>query len=175
MSLAKNKEPEAGGVELKEELKQMAMQGGALVFGVADATAFGAAPEGYRPVDILPGAKSVVALGGAKPRAGDWQSPNYQHLELSSTNDRITGLCLRLAHTIERQAGHYAVVVPAGVDEGQRPFLSIRRSPCGAPGPSAQRDRAGKSTSAVPRRAAARAPPGAAKCRRRAAMRRRDR
>jgi hypothetical protein len=125
MNPANNKPPEAGDAAVKEELKQMALQGGALVFGVADATAFSAAPEGYRPADILPGAKSVIVLGGAKPRAGDWKSPNYQHLELSSTNDRVTGLCLRLAHMIERQARHYAVVVPAGVDEGQRPFLSI--------------------------------------------------
>jgi epoxyqueuosine reductase QueG len=116
---------EAGGAELKSELQQMALQGGALVFGVADAAAFSAAPEGYRPADILPGAKSVIVLGGAKPRAGDWKSANYQHLELSSTNDRITAGCLRLAHMIEREAGFYAVAVPAGVDEGQRPFLNL--------------------------------------------------
>jgi zinc protease len=44
-------------------------------------------------------------------------------MELSSTNDRITALCMRLAHSVEREAGYYAVVVPPGVDEGQRPFL----------------------------------------------------
>ena len=109
----------------KDKLKTKAAGGGALVFGVADADSFEAAPEGYRPEEILPGARSVVVLGGAKPRAGDWRSPNYQHMELSSTNDRITALCMRLAHTIEREAGYYAVVVPPGVDEGQRPFLSL--------------------------------------------------
>ena len=107
MSPAQNKgaseQPDAGDAAVKRELEQMALQGGALVFGIADAAAFTAAPEGYRPADILPGAKSLVVIGGAKPRAGDWKSPNYQHLELSSTNDRITALCMRLAHTIERQ------------------------------------------------------------------------
>jgi hypothetical protein len=109
----------------KDELQQLALKSGALVFGVADAAAFEAAQAGYRPADLLPGARSVIVCGGAKPRAGDWQSPNYQHMELSSTNDRVTALCMRLAQTIEREAGHYAVVVPAGVDEGQQPFLDI--------------------------------------------------
>lgn len=110
---------------VKTELQQLAAKGGALVSGVADAGAFDSAPAGYRPADILPGARAVLVLGGAKPRAGDWQSPNYQHMELSSTNDRITALCMRLAHHIEREAGYYAVVVPPGVDEGQQPFLSL--------------------------------------------------
>jgi hypothetical protein len=114
-----------GGEQVKERLRELAGAGGALVFGVAEANAFKAAPEGYRPEDVLPGARSVVVVGGAKPRAGDWRSPNYQHMEMSSTNDRITGLCMRLCHTIEREAGYYAVVVPPGVDEGQRPFLDI--------------------------------------------------
>ena len=122
---------------IKEELKQAALKAGALVFGVADASAFTAAAEGYRPTDILPGARSVVVIGGAKPRAGDWQSPNYQHMELSSTNDRITALSMRLAHTIERQAGYYAVVVPPGVDQGQLPFMSLALAAelagCGTP------------------------------------------
>ncbi|MEM8813432.1 MAG: hypothetical protein AAGF59_12500 [Pseudomonadota bacterium] len=109
----------------KKALSEAAERGGALAFGVADASAFGAAAPGHRPDDLLPNARSVVVLGGAKPRAGDWQSPNYQHMELSSTNDRITGLCTRLAHHIERTFGYYALVVPPGVDEGQKPFLSL--------------------------------------------------
>lgn len=110
---------------LRSELEKLAKAGGGLVFGIADANHFDAAAGGYRPSDILPGARSVIVVGGAKPRAGDWASPNYQHMELSSTNDRVTALAMRLAHTIERQAGYYAVVVPPGVDEGQRPFMSI--------------------------------------------------
>jgi hypothetical protein len=125
MSLADKLSVDQSGAALKAELESLARKGGALTFGIADGRAFDAAPEGYRPGDILPGARSVVVVGGAKPRAGDWQSPNYQHMELSSTNDRITALCMRLAHTIEREIGYYAVVVPPGVDEGQRPFLSL--------------------------------------------------
>lgn len=109
----------------RQALEAAALKAGALVFGVADAAAFQAAAAGYRPEDLLPGAKSVIVVGGAKPRAGDWRSPNYQHMELSSTNDRVTGLCTRLAHLIEREHGYYALVVPPGVDEGQLPFMSL--------------------------------------------------
>ena len=109
----------------KSEIEKAALKAGALTFGVADAKAFTAAPEGQRPDDLLPGAKSVIVVGGAKPRSGDWASPNFRHLELSTTSDRVTALCMRLAHMIERELGYYALVVPPGVDEGQQPFLSL--------------------------------------------------
>ncbi len=109
----------------KAQIEDAARKAGALTFGVADAASFDAAPEGHRPEDILPGARSVIVLGGAKPRSGDWASPNFRHLELSTTSDRVTAMCMKLAHTIERELGYYAVVVPPGVDEGQRPFLSL--------------------------------------------------
>ena len=111
--------------DAREELAKLALKGGALVFGVAAADAFVAAGDGQQPQDLLPGARSVIVVGGAKPRAGDWQSPHYQHMELSSTNDRVTALAMRLAHYIERSLGYYALVVPPGVDEGQQPFMSL--------------------------------------------------
>ena len=46
-------------------------------------------------------------------------------MELSSTNDRITAIAMKLSHSIEREFGYYAVTTPPGVDEGQQPFLSI--------------------------------------------------
>lgn len=111
--------------EQKDSIRSAAVKGGALTFGVADPKDFSAAPDGHRPTDLLPDAQSVIVLGGAKPRSGDWASPNYQHLELSTTSDRVTALCMRLAHMIERELGYYALVVPPGVDEGQQPFLSL--------------------------------------------------
>ena len=109
----------------KSELAAAATKGGALVTGVADARAFGDAPEGRRPADILPKAKCVFVIGGAQPRAGDWQSPNYQHMEVTTTSDRIQTLALKVARIIEDRFGYYAVCVPPGVDHGQQPFLSI--------------------------------------------------
>ncbi len=109
----------------KEELAAIAGKGGALVTGVAAADAFGDAPSGYRPEDILPHARSVFVMGGAQPRAGDWQSPNYQHMEVTTTSDRVQVLALKLAKTIEDRFSYYSVCVPPGVDRGQQPFMSI--------------------------------------------------
>lgn len=109
----------------KAELVSIAEKSGALVAGVAAADAFGDAPQGYRPEDILPHAKSVFVMGGAQPRAGDWQSPNYQHMEVTTTSDRIQTLALKMARIIEDRFSYYAVCVPPGVDRGQQPFMSI--------------------------------------------------
>lgn len=111
--------------QAKTDLATLAHKGGALVTGVAAADAFIAAPEGFRPEDLLPSASTVVVVGGAQPRAGDWQSPNYQHMEVTTTSDRIQALGLRLAQRIEDNYGYYAVCVPPGVDRGQQPFMSI--------------------------------------------------
>lgn len=116
-------EPDAR--QARAEIDEVAMKSGALVTGVAAASAFSAAPEGRRPGDLLPRAKSVVVLGGAAPRAGDWQSANYQHMEVTTTSDRIQTLGLKVARVIEDRFGYYAVCVPPGVDRGQQPFLSL--------------------------------------------------
>ncbi len=109
----------------KAEITAIAKKSGALVSGVAAAEAFEVAPEGRRPADLLPRAKSVFVIGGAQPRAGDWQSPNYQHMEVTTTSDRVQGLALKLARVIEDDYGYYAVCIPPGVDQGQQSFMSI--------------------------------------------------
>lgn len=116
---------DARGARLKAQIEEAARKAGALTFGVADASAFDGAPEGQRPTDLLPAAKSVIVVGGAKPRSGDWASPDFRHLELSTTSDRVTALSMKLANLIERELGYYALVVPPGVDEGQQPFMSL--------------------------------------------------
>ena len=109
----------------REMIEDTARKGGALVFGVANPADFTAAPEGHRPEDLLPGVRSVIVVGGAKPRAGDWASTDFRHMELSSTNDRITSIAMKITSLIERELGYYALTVPPGVDEGQQPFLSL--------------------------------------------------
>ena len=57
-----------------EDVKQLGLDAGAVVVGVADVGAFNDfVPEGHRPNDILPGAKSVVVAGGRGPTAGSWR------------------------------------------------------------------------------------------------------
>ena len=109
----------------KRELGELAKKAGALVYGVADAAAFASAMEGQRPTELLPGCKTVFVLGGAQPRAGDWHSPSYRHMETTSTSDRVTAMGNRIAQHIERRFGYYAVTIPPGVDRARRPFLNI--------------------------------------------------
>jgi epoxyqueuosine reductase QueG len=112
-------------MQAKADLMSFASKNGALVCGVADAEAFCEAPEGFRPGDLLPGAKSVVVVGGNPPRAGDWMSPVVELQETMGTSDRINSLGLKLAHYLEARFGYYALFVPPGVNKGNRPFLSV--------------------------------------------------
>lgn len=117
--------PEPDLQAAKEDLFAQCRRGGAVVVGVADATAFTDAPEGFRPGDVLPNARAVLVLGGAAPRAGDWLSPKAEHMETVGTSDRITVTGSKVARYIEDKYGYYALTVPPGTDKGDRPFVSI--------------------------------------------------
>lgn len=110
---------------LKEQVYSYGTHIGALTVGVADAHAFTEAPEGYRPEDLLPGAKTVVVLGGSPPRAGDWISPLPELQETMGTGDRVNAMGRKMASFIEDKLGYYALFVPPGLNRGNRPFLSI--------------------------------------------------
>ena len=112
----------------RQELDKLARKGGAVITGVADATAFTASPEGQRPTDLLPKARVVYVVGGAQPRAGDWLSPVYQHMETTSFGDRMHNLAQRLSRFIEDKYGYYAICVPPGTDSGNQPFVSFARA-----------------------------------------------
>lgn len=106
-------------------LKSAALKGGAVVCGVADAAAFDArAPAGHRPSDLLPGARAVIVVGGAQPRAGDWAAAPAV-LETMSTTERIQSVGRRVAQQIEGEWGYYALYVPPGTASGDTPFLSL--------------------------------------------------
>ena len=112
----------------RRELDMRARKGGAVITGVAAATAFTDSPEGQRPTDLLPKARVVYVVGGAQPRAGDWRSPVYQHMETTSFGDRMHTLAQRLSRYIEDEYGYYAICVPPGTDSGNRPFVSFARA-----------------------------------------------
>jgi len=50
-----------------ETVKEYGKYAGASVVGIAAAKAFGIAPEGFRPTDVLPECKSVIVFGTASP------------------------------------------------------------------------------------------------------------
>jgi len=117
---------ETDAAEAKARIKEFALKRGALVCGVATAKSFDAvAPEGHRPGDLLPGARSVVVVGGAPPRAGDWISPVPEHQETMGTSQRIEPIGRQIAYQIEEELGYYALYVPGGVSRGNQPFLSL--------------------------------------------------
>ena len=108
------------------QLKTFALKSGATVCGVADAAAFNArAPEKQRPDDLLPGARSVVVVGGAQPREGDWAATSPWVMQTMGTTERIQGVGRRLAQYIESEFGYYALYVPPGTASGDTPFLSL--------------------------------------------------
>jgi hypothetical protein len=120
----------------REEVAEFARRAGALVVGVADASSFDESPEGQRPADLLPKAASVVVVGGSPPRAADWLCPLPEHQETMGTSHRINDLGLKVARFIEDRFGYYALLVPPGVNTGNRPFLDLtlaaERAGCGS-------------------------------------------
>jgi hypothetical protein len=107
-------------------LKAMAIKAGATAVGIADAGAFDAhAPAKHRPTDLLPGARTVVVLGGAQPRAGDWVATSPWLLSTMGTTERIQGVGRRVAQSIESELGYYALFVPPGTAAGDAPFMSL--------------------------------------------------
>jgi hypothetical protein len=113
-------------VSHEEQIKRGALSFGAQVCGIAAAAAFeDETPEGFRPRDLLPNARSVIVVGGAQPRAGEWMSPSVDTMTTTSTADRINSVARKLAQEIENRYGYYALFVPPGTRKGNQPFLSL--------------------------------------------------
>jgi len=111
--------------DARHRLRDVALKAGAVVCGVADAAAFEKhAPAGHRPADFLPGARAVIVVGGAAPRAGDWQASPWV-LQTMGTTERIQGVGRRLAQYVEAEFGYYALYLPPGTESGSNPFVSL--------------------------------------------------
>jgi ABC-type cobalamin/Fe3+-siderophores transport system ATPase subunit len=68
---------------------------------------------------------TVVVVGGAQPRAGDWVATSPWLLSTMGTTERIQGVGRRVAQAIESELGYYALFVPPGTASGDTPFLSL--------------------------------------------------
>jgi len=109
-----------------EDVKAIGLKAGARVVGVAAAEAFRAGvPEGYRPEDILPGARSVVVAGGDGPTAGAWRSPDHRVMEITGYDLRENVAIHAMCDYIERDLGHYAVQAPSLPVHGHEPPMSM--------------------------------------------------
>lgn len=111
--------------EVKSTVLTAATRRGAAVAGVGDPARLDDEPEGMRPADLLPEVRSMIVLGGAAPRAGEWASPRPEVLETMGTADRIGVTASAVARQIEDDLGYYAMAVPTGTDHADRPFLSF--------------------------------------------------
>lgn len=112
-----------------ERIKSIALDAGGDVVGIAPAEAWDEfVPEGHRPADILPGARSVVVVGSRGPTAGAWRSPDHRLMEVTGydfANDRAIHV---VADHIESELGYYAVQAPGLPTGGQQPPFSMMLS-----------------------------------------------
>ncbi len=109
-----------------QQIKQLALDAGADVVGIADPRAWEEhVPEGYRPYDILPGARSVIVVGSRGPTAGAWRSPNHRVMEINGYDFRNDAASHRIADTIEQQYDHQAIQSPALPTGGHLPPMSM--------------------------------------------------
>ena len=127
MSNTMNKvEIEVGLESRTEQIKQFTLGAGANVVGVADSRAWEEhTPEGHRPYDILPGARSVVVVGARGPTAGAWRSPNHRLMEVNGYDFRNDAAIHHVADLIESEYDHQAIQAPGLPTGGHLPPMSM--------------------------------------------------
>ncbi|MEM7426206.1 MAG: hypothetical protein AAF441_08920 [Pseudomonadota bacterium] len=110
---------------LSGEVKAAARRFGADVVGIAPVERWDEhVPEGHRPADLLPGARSVVVVGARGPTAGAWRSPNPRVMEvlgLDFANDRAIAA---LTGWIEAEHRYQAIQAPGLSVAGHMPPFS---------------------------------------------------
>jgi len=94
-------------------IKERAKQHGADIVGVAAAERLQSEPQGHRPADLLPGAKSVVSVGIRQLRAYMEKAPNTMFFMYGyrQKNDYINEITSDIAQLIDA-AGYAALPVP---------------------------------------------------------------
>lgn len=107
-------------------IRKVALASGADVVGIGPVHRWDEfVPEGCRPYDILPGAKSVIAVGVRGPTAGGWLSPDHRLMEVNGydfANDRIIHV---VADHIEREHRYQAIMAPGLPIAGHQPLFSM--------------------------------------------------
>ena len=112
--------------ERTDRVKKVGLDAGAVVVGVAGVEAFAEfVPEGHRPEDILPGARSVVVAGGRGPTAGSWRCPDYRVMEITGYDFRENVAIHVMCDFIEREYGYAALQAPVLPTAGHRPPMSM--------------------------------------------------
>lgn len=104
---------------IEREIKNYALKKkGVLVAGIASVDDINRyAPAGYRPDDQLPGAKSVIALGGMHPTKASWDARPKVMVEIGPTDDGL-GPAFGLSYFLEDRYDTQAVVTVANTSLG---------------------------------------------------------
>ncbi len=111
---------------LTDEIKAVALKGGATVAGIADPAAFNEyVPEGHRPTDFMPEVRSVIVMGAKGPSNAAWRSPNRRLMEITGYDFRENVASMVVSEHIERAHGHQAMPGPALPTSGQHPPMSM--------------------------------------------------
>jgi len=121
---------ETATTDFAEQIKDVALKSGADVVGIAAVEAWDEyAPQGARPGDMLPGARSVVVVGSRGPTSGAWRCPDHRLMEISGYDFRNDVATHVVADYIERELDHYAIQAPALPVGGQQPLFSNMLAP----------------------------------------------
>ena len=115
--------------ERTEWVKEIGRRAGALVVGVASVESYNEyVPEGHRPLDILPGARSVVVAGARGPTNGAWRSAQHRLIEVGGYDFRENVAVHVMADFIEREYGYYVIQAPGLPTAGYHPPMSMMLS-----------------------------------------------
>ena len=123
-------------MRLKEELREIAAKNGAAYFGVAPASRLKNLPQGHRPTDLLPNAKSVIVLGmrisDAAIRANQKAYEGLRHSIFSYIvfghnliNDRLDWAAMQCIFHLENQTGGAAMGIPAGRPKNEETQMQL--------------------------------------------------
>ena len=113
---------------IEEQIKTKARRLGAAAVGIADVSAINAyAPEGYRPDNLLQGARSVIVVAGAPTFAGAWKGTNARYMGIMPNFPTVRrAVTTNLANFFEVEHGYEAVQYDAALESGFTPFLSLK-------------------------------------------------
>lgn len=101
-------------MEQKDEIKEIVLNLGADVCGVANSKSFANAPNGFRPDNIFADCKSVVVFGISLPKGLTKVDPKliYAHYN-SFICSQVDLIALNTAKQIEKLFSEYAVPLPS--------------------------------------------------------------
>lgn len=97
----------------REEVKKLLFSLGAELCGIAPVDRFGAAPEGFHPLDVWPGCRSVISFACRVPAASlSCHTPVVYTRVRNSLSDKMDAIALNACISLEQQ-GIRAVPVPS--------------------------------------------------------------